>query len=159
MTLTNAQSEPVGFGADEIALDRPTRAARLKWVLVVRDDVGAGRAVNAAACVASATGSAITRLLGPDAVESDGRTHPGLPWAGCSILGGTEEQLRAVRDRAGEAEGVWVADMPLAAQTTRVYAEYLDAVGRGEDLGLLAVSVVGPRNRIDRLTKGLALLP
>jgi hypothetical protein len=48
--------------------------------------------------------------------------------------------------------------MPEVAQRTRVYAEYLEAVGAGAGGGCLALAVVGPRNRVDRLTKGLALL-
>jgi hypothetical protein len=51
--------------------------------------------------------------------------------------------------------------MPAAAQSTRVYDEYLSevAASRSDDLELLAVSIVGPRNRIDRLVGRLPLLP
>ena len=148
----------VGFAPEEITLDQPTRSARLKWVLVVDAALSPGLQVNAAACVAAAAGSDVDGLVGPPADTGEGPI-PGLPWIGCTVLGGTGEQLAALREKALASEGVYVAQMPEAAQRTRVYAEYLAAVGAGEAGSCLALAVVGPRNRVDRLTKGLALLP
>ena len=154
-------SSPVGFEPEEVRTGEPTRSARLKWVIVVDSGLPAGRAVNAAVCVAAATGTAVAGLLGPDATDADGSAHPGLPWAGCTILGAASEELSALRVRAAESGGVYVADMPAAAQQTRVYDEYLDQVSAltAEALSYNAVSLVGPRNRIDKLVKRLSLLP
>jgi hypothetical protein len=51
--------------------------------------------------------------------------------------------------------------MPVQAQLTRVYDGYLEAVAehRSAELDLLAVSLVGPRNRIDKTVGRLPLLP
>ncbi|MGQ7296678.1 DUF2000 domain-containing protein [Quadrisphaera sp. KR29] len=151
----------VGFSPEEVATGEPTRSARLKWVVVVDSALPPGRAVNAAVCVASATATAVAGLLGPDAVDAGGTTHPGLPWAGCSVLGADAGQLLAVRARALRAEGVFTADMPAAAQSTRVYDDYLAEVARAspEQLPLLAVSVVGPRKAVDKAVGKLSLLP
>ena len=166
----------LGFAPEEINTAEPTRNARLKWVIVVDVALAAGRAVNAAACVAAATSAGVTGLLGPEAKDGDGSAHPGLPWAGCSILGATGEQLRDLRARASSHEDVFLADMPHAAQTTRVYDEYLSQLssltagpsnpanpaGPGNPESALdyhAISLVGPRKRIDKLIGRLALLP
>ncbi|SEA97251.1 DUF2000 domain-containing protein [Leifsonia sp. 21MFCrub1.1] len=150
----------IGFLPDDVDTAAPTRAARLKWVVVVDESLPAGIAANAAICTAAATASGVTGLLGPDAVDADGRAHPGLPWAGVSVLRASAEQLTAIRAKAAAADDVFVADMPAAAQLTRVYDEYLDAVaGTASDaLPYYAVSVVGPRNRVDRIVGRLALL-
>ncbi|HEX7659864.1 MAG TPA: DUF2000 domain-containing protein [Pseudonocardiaceae bacterium] len=150
-----------GFTPDEIDTAAPTRSARLKWVVVVDEALPAGRAVNAAICVAAATGRAVTGLLGPDAVDADGATHPGLPWAGCTVLGASGERLTAVRAKAASAEGVLVVDMPADAQLTRVYDEYLANVSDKDatKLEYYAVGIVGPRKRVDRIVGGLPLLP
>lgn len=152
--------ERTGFRPEEVDTASPTRAARLKWVVVVDEALPPGRAVNAAVCVAAATGVDVDGLLGPDAVDADGSVHPGLPWAGCTVLGASAERLIALRSRAAVAEGVFIADMPHAAQSTRVYDEYRAAVAASsaDGLGFAAVSLVGPRARVDRLVKGLALL-
>lgn len=152
--------ETVGFAADEVRTGEPTRAARLKWVVVVDEAMPAGRAVNAAVCVSAATAVAVAGLLGPDAVDADGSTHPGLPWAGCAVLAAPADRLGAIRAKAAASPGVHVTDMPAAAQATRVYDEYLDAVAAapGDALGYHAVSIVGPRNRVDKIVGRLPLL-
>ena len=160
MSLAVGPVAAVGFAPEEVRIEEPTRAARLKWVVLVDASLPAGLAVNAAVCVAGATTAGVSGLLGPAAEDAEGSGHPGLPWAGCSVLAATPEQLATVRRRAAAAEGVFVADMPEAAQSTRVYAEYLAQVGTTstEDLRYLAVSVVGPRNRVDKLVGRLPLL-
>ena len=61
---------------------------------------------------------------------------------------------------AAASEGVLAIDMPSAAQTHRVYDDYLAELARTDpaELRICAFSVVGPRNRIDKFTKHLALL-
>jgi len=55
---------------------------------------------------------------------------------------------------------VHVADTPAHAQLTRVYDGYLEQVAehRSTELDLLAVSLVGPRNRVDKVVGRLPLL-
>ncbi|MEU4237843.1 DUF2000 domain-containing protein [Actinoplanes sp. NPDC026619] len=151
----------VGFATEEIDPSAPTRAARLKWVVVVDSALPAGRAANAAICTAAATAQAVAGLLGDDAVDADGNTHPGLPWAGCTVLAADAATLRTIRARAAARPDFFVADMPAAAQQTRVYTEYLAAVGEAPADGLdyYAVSIVGPRNPLDKIVGKLPLLP
>jgi len=148
----------VGFDPDEIRTGEPTRSARLKWVVVVDQSLPPGRAANAAICVAAATTSGVDGLLGPAARDATGSDHPGLPWAGCSVLSASADQLAQIRAKAATSLGVFVADMPAAAQHTRVYDEYLSEVARTDAPRYYAVSVVGPRNRVDKLVGKLPLL-
>src|SRR5690242_20175844 len=134
----------IGFDPDEIDQSVPTRAARLKWVVVIDAELPAGRAANAAICTAAATSRAVTGLLGDDAVDADGHTHPGLPWAGCTVLAADADTLRTIRAKAAARPDFFVADMPAAAQHTRVYSEYLQVVTETEadKIDYYAVSVV-----------------
>jgi hypothetical protein len=138
----------------------PTRAARLKWVVVVDGTVGAGRALNAAICVAASTAVEVRGLLGSDASDADGQSHPGLPWAGCTVLTANRETMIRIRARAHDRSDIFVADMPEAAQATRVYDEYLSVLAStpAADITPLALSLVGPRNAIDRLVGSLPLM-
>lgn len=148
------------FTADEVVTAEPTRNARLKWVVVVDAGVPAGEMVNAVACTAAATGAAVDHLLAHGGPDAEGTQHPGLPWAGCSVLTASTGELAAVRAKAVGSPGVLVVDMPRAAQTHRVYDDYLAelACTAAEDLACRAVSIVGPRNRVAALTKRLGLL-
>ncbi len=150
----------LGYQPEEIVTSEPTRSARYKWAIVVDTTVPAGLMANAVACVAASTGALVTGLIARGGPDASGRDHPGLPWAGCTVLGGTPEEIAAVRTRAAASEGVLVTDMPRSAQANRVYDDYLGELAgtKPEDLGVSAFSVFGPRNRVDKLVKKLALL-
>jgi hypothetical protein len=156
------------YRPEEILTHESTRSARLKWVVVVDTALEPGRLANAVACVAAATGEAVRGLQGPGGADAGGTEHPGLAWAGCTVLGAGAEQLANVRAKAvtaaasaeSDEDAVWIADMPLAAQTTRVYDEFLAELARTEpdQLQSLALSIVGPRATVDRIVKKLKLL-
>lgn len=154
-------NDVIGYSPDEIDLSLSTRAARLKWVIAVDAGLPAGRATNAAVCVAAATVDAVSGLLGPGVRDADGGEHPGLPWTGCTVLAATPDQLEAIARKASGSPDMFVADMPALGQATRVYDDYVTSMAgtTAGDLGRLAVSVVGPRNRVDRIVGSLALLP
>ena len=151
----------VGWHDDEVLITEPTRNSRLRWVVVVDGQLPGGALVNAVACVAAHAGQAVAGLLGPDGIDADGGCHPGLPWAGCTVLAAPVEALLDLRRKALAAGDVAVFDVPRSAQTNRVYAEYLDELARtaSDALELGAVSLFGPRNRISKLTRRLPLLP
>lgn len=150
----------IGFALEEIDTSTPTRRARLKWVIAVRDTLAPGQAANAAICVAAATMPHVAGLLGPDAKDADGTVHPGLPWTGCSIVAADAATLRDIRAKAAAHEATFVADMPAVGQAVRVYDEYLDAVAQTpvEAFEYAAVGIVGPRNKVDRIIRSLPLL-
>lgn len=91
----------VGFAPEEVDLDRSTRDARLKWVVVVDEALPAGRASNAAVCVAAPTAARVPGLLGVDVTDAEGNVHPALPWVGCTVLTADAAALRAIRAKAG----------------------------------------------------------
>lgn len=152
--------ETVGFEPEEIRIDESTRSARLKWVVVIDSSLERGLQANAAVCVSAATQAGVTGLLGPDATDASGGSHPGLPWAGCTVLGATSEELVTLALATGERDGVFAAIMPASAQATRVYSEYLAAVEAAPtaELKPLAVSIVGERKAVDKLIRRLQLL-
>jgi hypothetical protein len=144
-----------------MTIDEPTRSSRLRWAIIVDAALSPGAAANAVACVAAHAGQTVTGLLGPDGKDADGDVHPGLPWAGCTILAAPAEVLVEVRRKAVAAIDVAICDMPTSAQTNRVYVEYLDELSGtpADALQLRAISLFGPRNRISKLTGKLELLP
>jgi hypothetical protein len=149
-----------GYAPEEVVTSAPTRSARLKWVVVVDETLPAGRMVNAVACICASTGRAVEGLIARGGPDAAGHEHPGLPWAGCTVLAATPQALAETRARAAASEGVLVVDMPAAAQAHRVYDDYLaELVGtKPEDLSNCAISVIGPRNRVDKMVKKLPLL-
>jgi hypothetical protein len=151
----------VGFDEEQIDLTVATRALALKWAVVVDQALPPGRAVNAAICVAASTMSITRGVLGPEVADADGTSHPGLPWLGCTVLGAPSHRVATIRRTAIAQAGMAVSDMPMQAQHTRVYDDYRVELSQtpSDDLSYYAVSVIGPRKAVDKLVKGLALLP
>jgi len=150
----------IGFQPDEILTNEATRAARLKWVIVVASDAAAGLQANAVACVSAATAIGVTGLLGPGGPDADGLVHAGLPWAGCTVLAASADQLGALIARAGERKDLFLADMPGVAQTNRIYDDYLAELSTvpTAESAPLAASILGPRSVVERMVKRLDLL-
>jgi len=159
--VSGSEGAKVGFAPEEVDFDLSTRQARLKWVVVVSADLPPGQAANAAVCAAAPTVAAVPGLLGSAATDAEGSIHAGLPWLGCSILVADQAALRAVRAKAASRTDTFVADVPAAAQSTRVYSDFVAAVGKAQtdDMDYCAVSIVGPRNRIDKIVGRLPLMP
>jgi len=153
MTRTLYASYP-GFDTAEIRTDQPAGRARLAWVVVVDESLPPGSAANAAVCVAAATSPRVAGLLGPDATDASGSVHPGLPWAGCTVLGAPADELARLRAAAAATEGMLVADVPAAAQATRVYDDYLADVAGAAELSYRAVGIIGPREIVAEMTRG-----
>ena len=155
-----AAREVHGYTPDEMRTGERTGAAKLKWVVIVDRSLSPGQAVNAAVCVSAATAPAVPGLLGPGGPDASDHWHPGLPWAGCSILAASSAQLTAIRQQAIDRR-LLAADMPAPAQATRVYDDYLRELAKthDDDLALLAVSLIGPRNQVAKLVRHLELLP
>jgi hypothetical protein len=137
-----------------------TRTAKLKWVIVADHSLGAGLIANATACLGAAVGAVLPAVVGGDAEDASGQIHAGLPWTGCSILAADAGKVREIRAKAMTKEGLFVADMSKHAQASRSYEDYRAALGTAQeaDLAYYAVSLVGPRNKIDKLVGGLPLL-
>ncbi|MFI2301728.1 DUF2000 domain-containing protein [Actinacidiphila glaucinigra] len=162
MSMVNTPgAATVGFTPEEIDFSLSTRQARLKWVVVVNADLPPGRAANAAICAVAPTVTAVTGLLGAEATDADGTVHPGLPWAGCSVLTADAATLRTIRVKAASCAAIFVAAVPTAAQTTRVYSDFIADVGksRAEEIDYCAISIVGPRNPVDKIVGKLPLMP
>jgi hypothetical protein len=65
-----------------------------------------------------------------------------------------------MRAAAVASDDVLVVDVPEAAQSHRVYDDYLAELAdtEPEKLACGAVSIIGPRNRVSKLVKKLVLL-
>ncbi|WP_440066934.1 DUF2000 domain-containing protein [Streptosporangium sp. OZ121] len=140
--------------------DLPTRRLPAKWVIVIDHDLPRGLQANAAACLAASVGNAVPAILGSAGTDASGHTHAGLPWTGCTVLAAPADVVRRIRNEAAEEAELVVADMAAIAQRTNVYDEYLAGLARagGEDLSYYAVSLLGPRQAVERLTGKLPLL-
>jgi hypothetical protein len=125
--------------------------------VIVRDDIETWQRLNVTAFLASGV-AANPDLLGEPYRDADGTRYLPLFGQPVLVLEGSKEVLAAVRDRAarrGVPTAVFAADM-FTTDHDEANRAVVAAVP-GADLDLVGVAVHGPRNAVDKITKGAAL--
>ncbi len=134
----------------------------MKVVMVIDKELPVGLIANTAAVLGVSLGVMVDALVGGDLADADGRTHRGITTRNIPILGGTQEQLQALRARLYEDEFADIAtvDFNNIAQRSLDYASYagLLAAAGGNALSYLGVCLYGPLKKVNRLTGSIGLL-
>ena len=128
-----------------------------KIAVVVRDDLETWQRLNVTAFLAAGI-AANPDLHGEPYLDADGARYLPLFRQPVLVLEGAKEVVAAVRERAvrrGVPAAVFTADM-FATGHDEANRAVVAAV-RGADLDLVGVAVHGPRNAVDKITKGAAL--
>lgn len=129
-----------------------------KVAVVLRDDLLPWQELNVTAFVMSGIATSEEGLVGEPYEDADGRVY--LPMLRQPVLVHTAsvEVLRRAHTKALER------GIPLAIYTRELFSTGHDAANRAavrvvgtDDLDLVGVALRGPRNVVDRLTKGARL--
>jgi hypothetical protein len=131
-----------------------------KIAILVRDDPEAWQRLNVTAFLAGGIAAAVPELLGEPYVDGGGATY--LPMFGQPVLvfEATKDVITAAHGRA-RGRG-----MPMAVFTSDLFCTGNDDDNRAavaavatEELDLVAIAVHGPRNAVDKVTKGARMHP
>ncbi|MDR5761167.1 DUF2000 domain-containing protein [Caballeronia sp. LZ035] len=137
--------------------DQPARPQRC--VIVVDQDLPAGKAANAAAVLALTVGQRHPALVGEALVDASGCAHPGLIPIGIAVLGADQDTLSAIRDKA-VAAACDVVTCPVQGQQTTDYGAFREAVAgvvTGE-LRYVGLALIGDRKPVSKAVANLGLL-
>lgn len=131
-----------------------------RCVIVVDNALPAGLAANAAAVVALTVGQRHPGLVGTPLVDASGGVHPGLIPIGIAVLGASQDELAAVRQKAMATTECDVVDFPVQGQQTTNYAAFGEAVAAvpAADLRYVAVALIGERKPLGKVVSKLGLL-
>lgn len=131
-----------------------------KLALVLRDDLPANVAVNAAAVLGLSMGARLPQLLGADGTDADGGRHPGLHTHPVPILSAPAETLRHLHVQARRRPDTLTVGFSEVARAARVYEDYLQTLADtpADGIGYVGLLVYGPRKHVTALTKRLPLL-
>nr|WP_062341246.1 DUF2000 domain-containing protein [Herbidospora sakaeratensis] len=129
-----------------------------KLVMVLRDDLPTGLAVNAAAVLALSLGDELAGWLGADGKDADGNLHPGLNTHPVPILTASGGELRELNDAA--PDDVRVVGFTEVARRAREYGEYLRTLAEtpAAEIDYVGLVVFGPKAPVSKLTRRLALM-
>jgi hypothetical protein len=126
-----------------------------KIAVVLRDDLAVWQRLNVTAFLVSGIGQRAQEVIGQPYADADGTAYLPMFRQPVLVLEGGKEALAAARERAVSR------DLAVAVFTADLFATGNDrdnraAVGAvpGLDLDLVGVAVYGPRNAVDKVTKG-----
>ncbi len=131
-----------------------------KLVIVLRDDLPAAHAANAAAVLGLALGGRLSGSVAPDSPDASGALHAGLNPNPVPTLVAPREELRDLHERALRLEGAVVVGFNEVARRSRTYADYVEALAAAQPdhIDYVGLAIVGPRNQVTKMTKRLSLL-
>ena len=130
-----------------------------KIAVVLRAGLATWQELNVTAFLASGVAAAFPEAMGEDYADADGTKY--LPLLGQPVLvysAGTVEEMARTLERALSRDvrpAVFTADM-FATGDDAANRAVVAAVAQ-RDLDLVGVALRGPRNAVDKITKGLSL--
>ncbi|HEY1821913.1 MAG TPA: DUF2000 domain-containing protein [Trebonia sp.] len=126
-----------------------------KIAVVLRDDLEVWQCLNVTAFLVSGLGQRVPEVIGESYADADGTEYLPMFRQPVLVFEGGKEALTASRERAasrGLALSVFTADL-FATGNDRDNRAAVRAV-RPQDLDLVGLAVYGPRNAVDKVTKG-----
>ncbi len=124
-----------------------------RCIIVLDEQLPAGRAANAAAVIALTVGQRHPELVGLPLTDASGHAHPGLIPIGIAVLSATAEELGAIHRQATASAEVDVVDFPIQGQMTTNYGEFMAVMAQipADELRYLGLALVGEKKSIARL--------
>jgi hypothetical protein len=140
--------------------DRLTPPFADKIAVVVRDDLETWQRLNVTAFLMSGVAAAHPELIGDAYADADGQLYLSLLGLPVLVFESPAATLVSARQRAlGRA-------IPLAIYTREMFATGHDADNRavvaavpGDELDLVGLALIGPKNAVDKVIKGARLHP
>jgi hypothetical protein len=126
-----------------------------KIAVVLRDDLEVWQRLNVTAFLVSGISQRAPEVIGEPYADADGNQYLPMFRQPVLVFEGSKEVLAAAHERAVSrplAVSVFTADL-FATGNDRDNRAAVLAV-RGHDLDLVGIAVYGPRNAVDKVTKG-----
>jgi hypothetical protein len=131
-----------------------------KIAVVLRDDLEVWQRLNVTAFLVSGIGWRAPEVIGEPYADADGTQYLPMFRQPVLVYAGSKETLAAAHERAvgrGLTMSIFTADL-FATGNDRDNRAAVRAV-RSTDLDLVGIAVYGPRNAVDKVTKGARLHP
>jgi len=133
-----------------------------KCVMIIDRGLPLGLIANTAAILGITLGKRLPEAVGADVTDGSGHEHLGIIGFPVTILRGTPETIRELRQRLYQPEyrGLTVADFSDLAQGCKTYREFVGKMAAAPEsrLQYYGAAICGDRKAVERLTGNMALL-
>ena len=133
-----------------------------KCVVVIDGSLPRGMIANAAAIMGITLGKKMPEVVGADVFDLDGNTHPGIIEFPVPVLNGSQETMKAIREKLFQVEyqDLIAVDFSDLAQGCKTYGEFVEKMEHvpESDLRYLGLAICGGKKKVNKLTGNLPLL-
>ncbi|HBS7955894.1 TPA: DUF2000 domain-containing protein [Klebsiella pneumoniae] len=134
-------------------------ASQHRCTIIIDKDLPVGLAMNAASVIGISFGRTIDNLVGPDMRSLDEVNYPGVIYSPLPVLLASGEYLHEIQKIAESDDDIYVMPFSALAQSCRTYQEYDEKISsiKSSNIALVAIGIVGPKNKVTKMTGNLAL--
>ena len=133
-----------------------------KCVMVIDAALPLGYIANTAAMLGVTIGQRLPQIVGEDVTDASGCTHTGISTYPISMLKGSEELLKDLRQKLflPEFAELTIVDFSDVAQKINVYADYAKKAAETPERehNYYGIALFGDKKKVNRLTGMLPLL-
>ncbi len=130
--------------------------------MIIDEVLKEGVVANIVSILSMSIDKEIKELVGRDIIDGDGTKHSGLTQLPIPVLGASAEHIKEIRKKMIEQhpDDVQVFDFNNFSQVAHTYDEYINLLenASADEIQYLGIAIYGHKNRVNKATKGLALL-
>ncbi|UTH75626.1 DUF2000 domain-containing protein [Chromobacterium sp. IIBBL 290-4] len=134
-------------------------ASQHRCAIVIDKELPTGLAINAASVIGISFGRQVENLVGPDMQSQDQVNYPGVIYSPLPILLATNDYIREMLDSFDDDGEIYIMPFSALAQSCKTYDEYGERISSvdSSDIELVAVGLIGPKKKINKVTGSLPL--
>lgn len=134
-------------------------SSKHRCTIIIDKDLPLGLAMNAASVIGISFGRTIDNLVGSDMQSLDNVNYPGVIYSPLPVLQASSEYLREIQNNAEYDDDIYVMPFSALAQSCRTYQEYDEKISSisSSNIELVAIGIVGSKNKVTKMTGNLAL--
>jgi hypothetical protein len=130
-----------------------------RCTIVIDKNLPAGLAINAASVIGISFGRTVENLVGPDMQSLDAINYPGVIYSPLPVLLASGEYIHELLTHAESDNEIYIMPFSALAQSCKTYDEYGERISSvdSSNIELVAVGLIGPKNKITKMTGNLPL--
>ncbi|NIF20434.1 MULTISPECIES: DUF2000 domain-containing protein [Pantoea] len=134
-------------------------ASQQRCTIIIDKDLPAGLAMNAASVIGISFGRTVENLVGPDMQSLDDVNYPGVIYSPLPVLLASGEYLQEIQAKVENDDDIYVMPFSALAQSCKTYEEYGEKISsvKSNNIELVAIGIIGPKNKVTKMTGNLPL--
>jgi hypothetical protein len=127
-----------------------------RCTIIINKNLPIGLAMNAASVIGISFGCTVENLVGLDLQSQDDVNYPGVIYSPLPILTASHDYIHELLEITKQEKDIYHMPFSALAQSCKTYDEKISSV-RSQDIELVAIGLIGPKKKINKITGSLPL--